>query len=54
MMGIVEFNFYDENYEKKEVLTFTSYQQMVETLTEKIKQANYTPCQLQLFRENII
>lgn len=37
MMGIVEFHFYDANYNKKEVLTFTSYEEMVKTLTEKIK-----------------
>ncbi|WQS69722.1 hypothetical protein KVC68_04865 [Helicobacter pylori] len=38
MMGIVEFHFYDDNYEKKEILTFTSYQQMIDTLTEKLKE----------------
>ncbi|GAA7927011.1 hypothetical protein HpBT060_15220 [Helicobacter pylori] len=37
MMGIVEFHFYDANNEKKEVLTFTSYEEIVKTLTEKIK-----------------
>ncbi|GAA7941868.1 hypothetical protein HpBT072_03950 [Helicobacter pylori] len=37
MMSIVEFHFYDDNYDKKEVLTFTSYEEMVNTLTEKIK-----------------
>ncbi len=38
MMSIVEFHFYDANYEKKEVLTFTSYDEMINTLTEKIKE----------------
>ncbi|GAA8493626.1 hypothetical protein KKKH51_04110 [Helicobacter pylori] len=37
MMGIVEFHFYDSDNEKKEVLTFTSYEEMINTLTEKIK-----------------
>lgn len=37
MMSIVEFHFYDANYNKKEVLTFTGYEEMVNTLTEKIK-----------------
>lgn len=37
MMDIVEFHFYDANYNKKEVLTFTSYEEMITTLTEKIK-----------------
>lgn len=37
MMGIVEFHFYDDNYDKKEVLTFKSYEEIVNTLTEKIK-----------------
>lgn len=37
MIGIVEFHFYDANYNKKEVLTFTSYEEMINTLTEKIK-----------------
>ena len=36
MMGIVEFHFYNAEYIKKEVLTFTSYEEMVNTLTEKI------------------
>ena len=40
MMGIVEFHFYGENHEKKEILTFTSYEQMINTLTEKLKQVN--------------
>ncbi|GAA9626138.1 hypothetical protein HpVa144_15930 [Helicobacter pylori] len=37
MMDIVEFHFYDAHYNKKEVLTFTSYEEMINTLTEKIK-----------------
>lgn len=37
MMGIAEFHFYDANNKKKEVLTFTSYEEMINTLTEKIK-----------------
>lgn len=54
MMGSVEFHFYDDNNERKEVLTFTSYQQMIDTLTEKIRQENGKPCQLEFFRGNII
>ena len=37
MRSIVEFHFYDANYNEKEVLTFTSYEEMINTLTEKIK-----------------
>ncbi|GAA8847433.1 hypothetical protein HpRN173_04180 [Helicobacter pylori] len=37
MMSIVEFHFYDAHHKKKEVLTFTSYEEMINTLTEKIK-----------------
>lgn len=40
MMDIVEFHFYDDNNEKKETLTFSSYDQMIETLTPKIKESN--------------
>ncbi|RVY22420.1 hypothetical protein [Helicobacter pylori] len=49
MMGIVEFHFYDDNYEKKEILTFNSYQQMIDTLTEKLKQANTNQFQRDFF-----
>ncbi|WQU14672.1 hypothetical protein KVE25_00300 [Helicobacter pylori] len=38
MMGIVEFHFYDDNHEKKEILTFSSYQQMIDTMKEKLKE----------------
>jgi len=37
MMGIVEFHFYDAQYNKKEVLTFTSYEEMINALGEKIE-----------------
>lgn len=37
MMCIVEFHFYDANYNEKEVLTFTSYEEMINTLKEKIE-----------------
>lgn len=37
MMRIVEFHFYDDANNKKEVLIFTNYEGMVATLTEKIK-----------------
>ncbi|WP_120900639.1 hypothetical protein [Helicobacter pylori] len=39
MMGIVEFHFIDKENVKKEVLTFTSYNQMIETLKQKIREA---------------
>lgn len=37
MMGIAEFHFVDKDNIKQEVLTFTSYDNMIETLTEKLK-----------------
>lgn len=37
MMGIAEFHFRDKNNVKQEVLTFRSYNEMIETLTEKLK-----------------
>ena len=37
MMSIVEFHFYDANNNKKEVLTFASYEEMINTLTQKLK-----------------
>ncbi|RVY95431.1 hypothetical protein [Helicobacter pylori] len=40
MMGIVEFHFFDYKYDKKEILAFRSYQQMIDRLTEKLKEAN--------------
>ncbi|MGL2467706.1 hypothetical protein ACOWNJ_05580 [Helicobacter pylori] len=40
MMGVAEFHFLDANQDKKEALTFRSYNEMIETLTEKIKEAN--------------
>ncbi len=54
MMGIVEFHFYDHQYEKKEILTFSSYQQMIDTLTEKLKEANEKPCKLEFFRDDAV
>lgn len=39
MMGVAEFHFLDANKEKKEVLTFRSYNDMIETLTSET-----TPC----------
>ena len=45
MMGIVEFHFYDHNNNKKEILTFSSYKQMIDTLTEKLKQKGDNPSQ---------
>ncbi|MGH1580779.1 hypothetical protein ACRBDK_07855 [Helicobacter pylori] len=38
MMGIVEFHFLDANKEKKEALTFRSYNGMIETLTKLINE----------------
>lgn len=37
MMGIAEFHLVDKDNIKQEVLTFTSYNEMIETLTEKLK-----------------
>lgn len=38
MMGIVEFHLVDKDNIKQEVLTFRSYNQMIETLTNKLKE----------------
>ena len=37
MKGIVRFHFYEADYKKKEVLTFTSYEEGINTLIEGIK-----------------
>lgn len=37
MMCIVEFHFYDDNYNEKELLTFTSYEEMINALKDKIE-----------------
>ncbi|RPF67418.1 hypothetical protein EGW01_06920 [Helicobacter pylori] len=38
MMGVAEFHFLDTNKEKKEVLTFSGYDNMIATLTNKLKE----------------
>uniref|UniRef100_UPI001968B1A4 hypothetical protein n=1 Tax=Helicobacter pylori TaxID=210 RepID=UPI001968B1A4 len=38
MMGHVEFHFIDKENVKKEVLCFRSYKEMIETLTNKLKE----------------
>ncbi|PDW14107.1 hypothetical protein BB387_01285 [Helicobacter pylori] len=38
MMGVVEFHFIDKEKVKQEVLSFRSYNEMIQTLTEKIKE----------------
>ncbi len=38
MMGVAEFHFLDANKDKKEALTFRSYNEMIETLTKLIKE----------------
>ncbi|MGL2796491.1 hypothetical protein ACQJ9I_07415 [Helicobacter pylori] len=37
MMGIAEFHFYDSNNVKKEILTFTGYDSIIEILQAKLK-----------------
>ncbi|WQU69761.1 hypothetical protein KVD73_00995 [Helicobacter pylori] len=37
MMGIAEFHFYDAKNVKQEILTFSGYDNMIATLTEKLK-----------------
>lgn len=39
MMGIVEFHFVDKENVKQEALTFSSYDEMIETLTNKLKES---------------
>lgn len=39
MMGHVEFHFIDKENVKKEVLSFRSYNEMIETLTNKLKES---------------
>lgn len=38
MMGVVGFHLVDKNNVKQEVLTFSSYNEMIETLTNKLKE----------------
>lgn len=38
MMGVAEFHLVDKDNVKQEVLTFVSYNHMIETLTEKLKE----------------
>lgn len=39
MMGHVEFHFIDKNNVKQEALCFSSYNEMIETLTNKLKES---------------
>ncbi|WQW38606.1 hypothetical protein KVM50_02995 [Helicobacter pylori] len=49
IMGVVEFHFLDKENVKQEALTFRSYNDMIETLTEKIKQSDGKPYQREFF-----